>query len=181
MKKRRTRSLFRATALGAMATWGALGTAGPVWGGTDVGNAFGMVGIVRGQTARLNVVKIGNPDEIPCEVTLQFLDSEGNTLAERDIIIIGGKAASLDLDATELGGPDTREGRVQIRAVMKTLGGPDTKGTDVATCGDNLLSTLEIFDNRTAQTTAILNPAVLVGFNPQPDPPGKPQTLAPSE
>jgi len=38
---------------------------------------------------------------------------------------------------------------------MKALGRPDTKNTDVVTCGDNLLSALEIFDNRTAQTTAI--------------------------
>jgi hypothetical protein len=63
--------------------------------------------------------------------------------------------------------------------MMKVLGGPDTKNADVASCGDNLLFTLEIFDNRTGQTTAILNPAVVVGFNPQPDPPGEPQTLTP--
>lgn len=174
MKKIRSQFVSRLVTLGATVALGMLGTASQGWSGTDVGNGFGMVGIAQGQTARLNVVNIGNPDELPCEVALQFLDGEGNTLAEQGIIIIGGKAASLDLDAAELGGPDTRAGRVQIRALMKVLGGPDTKNTDGATCGDYLLSTLEIFDSRTGQTTVILNPAVVVGFNPQPDPPGEP-------
>jgi hypothetical protein len=179
MKKTRSRVVSQLVGVGAIATLGPFGIANQGWAGTDVGNGFGMIGIVQGQTARLNVVNIGDPNQSPCEVTLQFLDGEGNTLAERGIIIIGGKATSLDLDADELGGPDTRAGRVQIRAVTKVLGGRDTKNTDVATCGDNLLSTLEIFDNTTGQTTVILNPAVLVGFNPQPDPPGKPQSLTP--
>lgn len=127
-----------------------------------------MVGITQGQTARLNVVNLHEePNRPACELELMFLDGEGNMLAERGFMIDGGRSAFLDLDADELGGPDTREGRVPIRPVIQALGGPDTKSCD------GVIPTLEIFDSETGQTQAILNPAVIKGFNPQPDPPGK--------
>jgi hypothetical protein len=136
---------------------------------------FGMVGLTRGQTARLNVVNVGNPDTLPCEVQLMFLDNLGRTLAGPEPHLVPpGQAVFLDLNADALGGPDIF-GRFQIRAQV-TLGGPDTKLREVRACSNNLRnlrSTLEVFDNDTGKSTVILNPAVLKGFNPQPDPPGK--------
>ena len=168
MKSTYTRSVAQVITLAALVSVSAVL---PVWGGTDVGNGFGMIGIVRGQTARLNMVNLGGPDT-RCQAEVMFLDSEGNTLAEHGIIIIGGTSASLDLNADALGSPDTF-GRFQIR-VMVALGGPDTKGGEVRACTNNLIPTLEIFNNASGQTTIILHPTVLKGFNPQPDPPSAP-------
>jgi hypothetical protein len=149
----------------------ALGMVSPAWSGTDVGNGFGLVGIVRGQTARLNAVNLGGPDTRPCEVEMTFFDDQGDPLAERGIIIIGGKSASLDLSADQLGGPDTRPGeRFQLRAVVKALGGPDTK----LQCKEVIVTTLEVFDNETGRTTVLLNPALIRGVDPLPEPPSLP-------
>jgi hypothetical protein len=37
---------------------------------------------------------------------------------------------------------------------------------------DSIVGTVEIVDNATGGTTAVMNPIVYVGFNPQPDIPG---------
>jgi hypothetical protein len=100
-----------------------------------------------------------------------FLDNLGRPLAGPEPHLVPpGQAVFLDLNADALGGPDTF-GRFQVRAQV-TLGGPDTKLREVRACSNNLRSTLEMFDNDTGKSTVILNPAVLKGFNPQPDPPG---------
>ena len=153
----------------------ALGMGTSAWGGTLVGNGFGLVGIGLGQTARLNAVNLGGPDTQPCEVEMTFFDDEGDRLAERGIIIIGGKSASLDLSADQLGGPDTRPGqRFQLRGIVKALGGPDTK----LRCEEIIVSTLEVFDNETGRTTVLLNPALMRGVDPLPEPPSLPQNSA---
>jgi hypothetical protein len=44
---------------------------------------FGVFGLVRPQTARLNVVEAGDVPPGPCRrAELRFLDSQGNTLAQ---------------------------------------------------------------------------------------------------
>ncbi len=136
---------------------------GTGWAGTDVGNGYGMVGITLGQTIRLNVVNLGGPDTLPCDTTLTFFDSEGNVLTRFTESMDPGQAAFLDLHGEDLV-LRVRE-RMQIRATME------------ATCrseGDprDLPTTLEVFDDKTGQTSIILNPVVLKGFNPQPEPPG---------
>jgi hypothetical protein len=111
---------------------------------------FGMVGIVEGQTARLNLVNLGNgPSEFPppCRATLQFFDGEGNVLAERRVRLEAGRAAFLDLTPTSI--PANTVGdvlappRAQIRAAINPTGGeypPPCRAT------------LEIFDNATSRT-----------------------------
>ncbi|MGH7963244.1 MAG: hypothetical protein ACRERD_15695, partial [Candidatus Binatia bacterium] len=102
----------------------------------------GMVGLIRGQTARLNAVNTGTPNESSCPVELSFLDSMGNTVALGPHIIPPGQADFLDLDAASLGGPDTR---VQIRATV-AIGGPEVQQREVRACTNNLRLTLEVFD-----------------------------------
>ncbi len=154
MKHFRIQFLSPMFILGRVITLAALGTGGTVWGGTDVGNGFGMVGVVRGQTARLNAANLGGPDTHPCAMKVMFVDDQGNSLLEdRSMIIDGGKSAFLDLNADALGGPDTRPGeRFQIRAAVNTLGGPDTKGR----CRQTIRLTLEVFDNDTGKTMAVI-------------------------
>ncbi|HZF39514.1 MAG TPA: hypothetical protein VE715_11865 [Blastocatellia bacterium] len=48
-------------------------------------------------------------------------------------------------------------------AIIRTIGDPGIK---------NLHISLEVFDNATGKTTAFVSPALIKGFNPQPDPPG---------
>lgn len=115
---------------------------------------FGMVGITMGQTARLNVVnaidpnqsEVGNQNDRECMVELMFFDSEGNTLAETDFIIDDNKAEFHDLRF-----PANVAGRLQIRAVVIALGGPDTK------C-KNVIPTLEIYNNETLKTEVFADP-----------------------
>lgn len=127
---------------------------------------WGITSLAPGQTARLNVAYIGNPDTRVARVTLAF-------------------------DVYELGGPDTCPGAADactnnLRFVRREsseattsnftagdretyviaimLGGPDTRdGTE-----KRLVSTLEI---REAARTLFVSPIAIKGFNPQPDPP----------
>jgi hypothetical protein len=147
----------------------AISVTGQVWAISDE-NGFGMVGITVGQTARLNVVNaISDPGVVPCRVTLSFFDSAGRLLGGPDTKLLGAREAAFsDFAITD---PGIRPGdRVQFRAnVSLEFDNP----LERRACGNNLIPTLEIFNTATGQTQ-ILNPLVIRGFNPQPDPPGTP-------
>jgi len=115
---------------------------------------FGMVGLTRGQTARLNVVNVGNPNESACSVELSFLDQAGNVVGFIPCIVPPGQADFLDLSAEALGGPDTF-GRFQIRATV-ALRMPVLNLLAVQACQRNLRITLEVFDNATGTTTVFV-------------------------
>jgi hypothetical protein len=116
-----------------------------------------MVGLAHGQTARLNVVNVGNPNISPCEVGLTFFDSRGALLVRDAQTLRPGAAAFLNLNREAVGDPDIR---VQIRAVVQS------SSTD---CLAQVRASLEVYDNDTGKTTLIVAHA----FDPQPDPPGK--------
>ena len=117
---------------------------------------FGMVGIAAGQTARLNIVNLGNgPSAIPppCRATLQFLDDQGNLLANQHVRVEAGNAVFLDLAAsfpsTNGVGDDLAPPRAEIRAAIETPDGelpPPCKAT------------LEIFDNASGRTSVFYPP-----------------------
>lgn len=113
--------------------------------------SFGMVGIVQGQTARLNVVNSQPPPEgdRTCSVELSFVDGMGNVLAERAMIVDGGHAAFLDV---MIDNPDIRPGqRLQIRA-MVSIDDPNIRnrrGMQAACSG--LLATVEVFNSETGR------------------------------
>jgi hypothetical protein len=125
---------------------------------------WGMAGVSRSETVRLTMVNLGGQratrtvPAVQCRADAMLLDSEGNVLARRAMVIDGGKSASLELDGATVDDPNIRPG---IRASVRT------------NCpSDSMIGTMEVFDSATGQGSLILHPAVIKGFNPQPDPPG---------
>jgi|SRR5215510_2427844 len=102
-----------------------------------------MVGLAKGQTARLNVVNIGDPNSDSCQVQMTFYDNEGKQLALDVQKIDPGVATFLDLSYNDVGDPHIR---VQIRSRVKVLIG------DPTIC----LSSLEVFDDETGKTTLFI-------------------------
>ena len=129
---------------------------------------IGMVGITRGQTARLNVhgdkSTVDNPVDIstldnvtdvspgPCrEVELMFFDSQGNIRQRSVQCIMPGQAAFLDLNGSFLEVPGQRaEIRASARLISPLPNGDRNR--------INLISTLEVFDNETGRTSVVLAP-----------------------
>src|SRR5262245_18652894 len=83
----------------------------------DTINYFPMFSIVNGlQTARINAVQVEPPDpDLPCPVSLVFIDSQGRAIGDpNDFQLRGGAAVSVDF----IGDPNARAGgRLPIRAL----------------------------------------------------------------
>ena len=135
----------------------------------------GMVGIVQGQTLRLSVVNLSEAG-CPCwRVILNFRDAAGElvrrsdgSIVQQQIELEPGRAQSLDLSYDELPPSPIRQ---QLRAVAR-LTPPDGTNQEHKPFRDQIITTVEIFDNATGRTeVSLTSPAVLRGFNPQPDPP----------
>jgi hypothetical protein len=111
----------------------------------------GIIGIIKGQTARLNLVNVGDPNIIPpgpCRGTLSFFDGAGNLLsASTDVSLEIGQATFDDLNADAL----TFRGRLLVRGVAQFAPPPDPTVLDP--CANTRL-TLEIFNNKNFETTA---------------------------
>ena len=116
------------------------------------------LGIASGQTLFLNVSNTGSDDPIPVE--MMIFDDDGNPLRRARQLVLPGHTQSLTLNRDDI--PGRPDSRVLTRAVVNSLGGPDTR---------DLVISLEVVDNET-QRTMILHPGISKGFNPQPDPPG---------
>ena len=101
-----------------------------------------MVGLAKGQTARLNVVNIGDPNSSPCEVEMVFYDSQGKVLESDVQKLDPGMAAFLDLSYAAIGNPNLR---VQFRAWVKVIGDPTL-----------CLASLEVFDEETGRTMVFI-------------------------
>ena len=116
------------------------------------------LGIASGQTLFLNVSNTGSCAPIPVE--MMIFDDDGNPLRRARQLVLPGHTESLTLNRDDI--PGRPDSRVLTRAVVNSLGGPDTR---------DLVISLEVVDNET-QRTMILHPGISKGFNPQPDPPG---------
>ena len=128
---------------------------------------FALVGVGRSQTARLNITNIATTDSTragQCEVTLGFVDGSNQMLVPAvRVVVHGSQSTHVDINISN---PDLRPGRnVRVRPVVGVL--PEGAGA----C-DSIVGSVEIFDNATGATTAVVNPLVYSGFNPQPDIPG---------
>jgi len=112
----------------------------------------GFIGIIDGQTARLNLVNVGDPNIIPpgpCVSRLTFRDGAGNLLGSAVTLSLdSGQAGFADLDADTLG----IRNRLEIRGVARFAPNPDP--TLPGPCANTRL-TLELFDNKGLQTTAL--------------------------
>ena len=107
----------------------------------------GMFGLARDQVARINAVHIGEPDRRPIQVEMLFLDATGAVVGRDVQTISPGQAVFFDLpfDAGR------EENRIELRAVVNALGGPDTKNLEV---------TVEVFDPDGKTTVFIGDPGI---------------------
>jgi hypothetical protein len=64
-----------------------------------------MVGLTKGQTARLNMVNVGDPNLNPCEVQMVFYDSQGKALARDIQKLEPGMATFFDRSYAAVGDP----------------------------------------------------------------------------
>src|SRR5215216_2357714 len=101
-----------------------------------------MVGLAKEQTARINVVNVGDPNQNPCEVQMVFYDNQGKELTRDVQKLEPGVAAFLDLSHAAIGDPNSR---VQIRGWVKVIGDPTI-----------CLASLEVFDDETGRTTVFV-------------------------
>ena len=97
----------------------------------DPPKGLGLIGVVEGQTLRLNAVNIGlgGPDtsERRCRVSLGFADLEGNAIGDAENRELRpGAGGFADLRAAGIGNPDIR-GRAQVRPVARVIGNPNTR------------------------------------------------------
>jgi hypothetical protein len=139
---------------------------------------YGMIGITPGETLRINVANPQLPSLLapPCRVELAFLDSTGNPLVPAvRRTLEAGQSAHFDLDGDALFPTGTGDVllRAEVRPVVRVLPNPTDVGTVFLPPGP-CVSSIELFDNATGKTrvsSGLENPGVILGFNPQPDPP----------
>lgn len=117
--------------------------------------SFGMVGITRNQTARVNVTNAGETHGMI--VNYRLVDSDGEVLRRRDgqpvertMTLEPGHSASLQFNADNLPGRD--EARLNFRAVV-TLIPPSGE----AICPCSFPVTLEMVNNATDRTEWVLS------------------------
>src|SRR5207247_10813735 len=99
----------------------------------------GMFGCATGQVARINAANLGGPDTRPIQVEMMFLDGTGAVVGRDMQTIAPGQAVFFDFlfEGRE-------ENRIELRAVVTALGGPDTK---------NLKTPVEVFDAEAGRDT----------------------------
>ncbi len=124
----------------------------------------GMIGVAPNQTARLNVSNTNTPPTDPtvtvpaCKVTLQFFDDQNSKLGETTVDNIAPSTAAHFDWVRPVSSPTPQ--RVQVRGTaivalsFTGLPMPAAIGVPITPC--NLNSTLEVFDNDTGKTQAVL-------------------------
>ena len=137
---------------------------------------FGMVGITRGQTMRLNIVNLvtlsdGQYPPDPCRVVLTFRNAQGQPFRNsdgqpirREVSLQAGESAFLDLNGDMFGGPstnaDTAPARVQLRPFVRVLTSPGDPDRQIP---PPCVPTAEVFDNTTLRTSFVLPGAEVAG------------------
>lgn len=125
---------------------------------TQPGLGFGMFGLARSQSARVNALNSGPvvpiQDPAGCQVTLQFFDAGGQMVKQSSAGLEPGKAAFLELSRDELPGDDPR---VAIRAVLHFgyFGGAAPSPEILRHFNCNILPSLEVFDNDNGKTSVV--------------------------
>lgn len=120
------------------------------------------------QNARLTLVSLNEPGsgrnvQPPCKARVSFFDAQGQEVGETtDVSIEPG--ASLLLPAVQKAAGDGSVDVAPLRHLRATIAYPP------GPCR-NLQAGFEVYDTRSGGTL-FMNPGVIRGFNPQPDPPG---------
>ena len=131
--------------------------AGPAAAESVVFNS-GLVGVLGGQRARLNVVDTGKALRgNSCSIELSFLDSTGQEIAKTEMVIDPSHAASFEhASPPDRSGPGRRE-QFLVRGRVTTTGEP---------CVDSeLVPTLEVLDPD-GKTLVLLSPALRRAVGP---------------
>lgn len=154
--------LMQWTCVLALSSFGlrAQSAAPPVAAGPHL-RTFGMVGLVEGQTARLNLLNPG-VSAAACTAAVAFLDGAGATLKSNTITVAPGTSQAYDLDSDadlKLAANERHEIRasIEIPAVI-----PPAGSTLPVAAPCRLIPTLEIFDSVSRRTTVILTRTHLV-------------------
>ena len=144
MKNNRTRKRLIATAIviGTLAATWAISTTRPVAAGAENREeflAYGIANITQGQTARLHVVTVGNPDTVPAELVIY--DTRGDVLTHSMERLIPGKAVFLDLSFDQQ--PGVAGNRLEFYAVVRF---------DPGRGGGYVIPTLEVLEDATGKS-----------------------------
>lgn len=135
----------------------------------DPPGRYTMVGIVRGQSLRINVSNItpsdSNAPPDPCRVRLAFADVDGNVLhnpstgepVRRTVTLENGQSAFLQLNADEFFVGDVTAGRLELRPVFLSQSERERGSQIPPPC----TSALEAINNSTL-TTSFVYPGVQV-------------------
>jgi hypothetical protein len=122
---------------------------------------FGIQGITRGQTARLNVVNVSSADDPlyppdPCHVTMWFVDADGNQLlniagqpVRRDLTLEPGHTAFLQING------DNLIPRDQVRLTFRPVVSVTPPDPNIPP--DPCIPTLEVINNTTGHTSLLVN------------------------
>jgi len=113
--------------------------------------AYGSVGIVDGQTVRVNVSILSPaPPTDPTAVEIRFLASDGAVIRETAVQLAPGQTAFFDFSSASASA-GASGGRMQIRADVRVTIPPGPSETPAS----QLLSTLEVFENSTGKTSLL--------------------------
>ena len=145
--------------------------------------SFGSVGITSGQTLRVSVANTIMPNDPnlppgPSRVVITFRYPNGNLVRDYktgDVIrktadLARGDGTFLDLDYDRLPPSPIR---VQIRPVVVVIPPPTNDANQDEIRSESAATTIELVNNASGRSQLVIfnHPAVLRGFNPQPDPP----------
>jgi len=130
----------------------------------DPPKAFGMIGVLPTETLRFNVVNVGRAERaLPpdvCKIRLAFEDGQGNVISSSFVTIGPGQADFVDFtQVLSIPVPQLAQdrasstARTELHPVLTAPPEPDSSCRPVAT--------VEIIDNDTGRTEAILSAQVL--------------------
>ena len=143
----------------------------------DPPGRYTMVGIVRGQSIRINASNIApadpNSPPDPCRVRLAFMDADGTVLTNprtgeavgRTVTLERGQSTFLHLDADEFFTGDTAPARLELRPVFRSV----SLNSNGQTPPDPCVPSVEVIDNATSKTSFVYAGTPLFGNPPEPD------------
>lgn len=143
----------------------------------DPPGRYSMVGIVRGQSIRINASNIAptdpNSPSDPCRVRLGFMDGDGNPLINprtgeavgRTLTLQNGQSAFLHLNADEFSTSDTTAARLQLRPVFRSVSLNSTGQAPPDPC----VPSVEVIDNATSRTSFVYAGTPSFTDPPEPD------------
>ena len=127
---------------------------------TPLQYSFAPAGIAAGITMRLNVANLGSGTSV-CSVNLSFVNSDGSSIKNEDILVKAGQTMSYTLQTGDIAGTPTS---AEVRGVVKIQRSTLTPGTPVTPPCSAAMS-LELVTNATQQTQAVMtNPTLVTGL-----------------